>query len=115
MGLALRARAGADRCAGRPTRLVQEALELANKATFAQAELDAYEKVRDEIQQVHAIAEARWAEGEAAGFTKGEVAGFTKGETAGFTKGRDHRQESSRPRDPRGAQHSREHRSPCSY
>jgi predicted transposase/invertase (TIGR01784 family) len=47
--------------------LYREALELANKATFTQAELDAYEKTRDEIQQVLAISEARWAEGETAG------------------------------------------------
>ena len=70
----------------------REALALANKATFTQAELDAYEKVRDEIQQVLAIAEARWAEGraagEASGFVKGETAGFVKGETAGFVKGK---------------------------
>ena len=30
----------------------REALELANQAKFTQAELDAYEKVRDEIRQV---------------------------------------------------------------
>ena len=56
----------------------QEALALANKATFTQEELDACEKVRDEIQQVLAIAEARWAEGRAAG----EAEGFTKGKAA---------------------------------
>ncbi|MEP7122809.1 MAG: Rpn family recombination-promoting nuclease/putative transposase [Byssovorax sp.] len=52
-------------------RLYQDALALANKATFTQEELDAYEKTRDEIQQVLAIAEARWVEGEAAGELKG--------------------------------------------
>jgi hypothetical protein len=56
----------------------REALELANKATFTQEELDAYEKVRDEIQQVLAIAEARWAEGQAAG----EAIGILKGKAA---------------------------------
>jgi len=45
----------------------REALELANQAKFTQAELDAYEKVRDEIRQVLAIADARWAEGKAEG------------------------------------------------
>jgi hypothetical protein len=40
-----------------------DALELANKATFTVAELQAYEKARDEIQQVLEIAEARWAAG----------------------------------------------------
>ncbi len=53
----------------------REALALANKATFTQEELDAYEKVRDEIQQVLAIAEAKLAEGEAVGFTKGHMSG----------------------------------------
>ena len=62
----------------------REALELANQATFTQAELDAYEKTRDEIQQVLAIAHSR----EAIGFAKGETAGFAKGETAGFAKGK---------------------------
>ncbi len=62
----------------------REALDLANKATFSQEELDAYEKVIDEIQQVRDLAEAKWA----AGFTKGKTAGFVEGETAGFTKGK---------------------------
>lgn len=51
----------------------REALKLANQATFTQAELDVYEKTRDEIQQVLAIANAR----EAIGFAKGETAGKT--------------------------------------
>ncbi|HZF47798.1 MAG TPA: Rpn family recombination-promoting nuclease/putative transposase, partial [Polyangiaceae bacterium] len=42
-----------------------DALELANKAKFTAAELEAYQKVRDEIRQVLEIAEARFAEGEA--------------------------------------------------
>jgi predicted transposase/invertase (TIGR01784 family) len=45
----------------------REALELANKATFTDEELDAYQKVRDEIQQVRDLVEAKWADGEAAG------------------------------------------------
>jgi hypothetical protein len=57
----------------------RQALELANKATFTQDELDAYQKVTDEIEQVRVLAEAKWAEG----FAEGETAGFTKGETAG--------------------------------
>src|SRR5262249_8340101 len=60
-----------------------DALDLANQAKFTAAELQAYEKARDEIQQVRAIA----AEREAAGFAKGETAGFAKGETAGEVKG----------------------------
>jgi hypothetical protein len=44
--------------------------------------------VIDEIEQVKALAEAKWAEGEAAGFVKGEAAGFAKGESAGFAKGK---------------------------
>jgi predicted transposase/invertase (TIGR01784 family) len=62
----------------------REALALANKATFTQEELDAYEKVRDEIQQVLAIAEARWAEGKA----EGEATGFAKGEAVGLARGK---------------------------
>jgi hypothetical protein len=44
-----------------------DALALANKPKFSEAEMQAYEKVRDEIRQVHAIADARWAEGKAEG------------------------------------------------
>jgi hypothetical protein len=44
-----------------------DALELANKAKFTAAELEAYQKVRDEIRQVLEIAEARFAEGELKG------------------------------------------------
>ena len=61
----------------------REALALANKATFTQEELDAYEKVRDEIQQVLAIAEARWVEGKAEGEIEGEIRGEIKGKAAG--------------------------------
>jgi hypothetical protein len=42
----------------------REALELADKAMFSQEELDAYQKVVDEIQQVRELAEAKLAEGE---------------------------------------------------
>jgi predicted transposase/invertase (TIGR01784 family) len=52
----------------------REALELANKATFTQEELDAYQKVIDEIQQVRELAEAKLAEGEAIGLIKGKIA-----------------------------------------
>ncbi len=51
----------------------REALELANESTFTQEEHDAYQKVMDEIQQVRELAEAKWAEGEAAGVVKGKV------------------------------------------
>jgi predicted transposase/invertase (TIGR01784 family) len=61
----------------------REALQLANQATFTREELDAYQKVNDEIQQVLKIAEARWVEGKAEGFTEGEVSGLAKGKTAG--------------------------------
>jgi PD-(D/E)XK nuclease family transposase len=50
-----------------------DALDLANQAKFTAAELQAYEKARDEIRQVSEIAEARWAEGETAGVVKGKV------------------------------------------
>ena len=51
----------------------REALELADKATFSQEELDAYQKVFDEIQQVRDLADAKWAEGKAEGKTEGQV------------------------------------------
>ncbi|HZF54142.1 MAG TPA: hypothetical protein VE093_36100, partial [Polyangiaceae bacterium] len=47
----------------------------ANKAKFTAAELEAYQKVRDEIRQVLEIAEARFAEGEAKGKAEGEIKG----------------------------------------
>jgi predicted transposase/invertase (TIGR01784 family) len=55
-----------------------DALELANKAKFTVAELQAYEKARDEIRQVLEIAYARWAEGLAEGETRGETRGGVK-------------------------------------
>lgn len=48
----------------------RQALELANKATFSQAELDAYQKVMNEIQQAHEYGEVKWAEGLAEGKLK---------------------------------------------
>ena len=57
------------------TAAVQTALQV------TQAERDAYEKVRDEIWQVQAIADARWAEGMAKGEVKGRVEGKAEGET----------------------------------
>jgi hypothetical protein len=60
------------------------ALELANQAKFTAAELQAYEKARDEIRQVLEIAAARWAEG----LAEGEIKGFVKGETVGVVKGK---------------------------
>jgi hypothetical protein len=53
----------------------REALELANKATFTEAELEAYQKVTDEIQQVRDLAEAKLAEGLAKGEIKGKIEG----------------------------------------
>ena len=52
----------------------REALELADKATFTQEELDAYEKVIDEIQQVRDLTEAKFAEGETTGLVKAILA-----------------------------------------
>jgi hypothetical protein len=52
-----------------------DALELANQARFTVAELQAYEKTRDEIRQVLEIAAARFSEGLAAGELKGELKG----------------------------------------
>ena len=56
----------------------RQALELANEATFTQAELDAYRKVMDEIQQAREYGDAKKAEG----FAEGETAGFTKAKAA---------------------------------
>jgi PD-(D/E)XK nuclease family transposase len=56
-----------------------DALELANQATFTMAELEAYERVRDEIRQVLEIAEARWAEGKIEGKIEGRIEGEIKG------------------------------------
>jgi PD-(D/E)XK nuclease family transposase len=50
-----------------------DALELANQAKFTVAELQAYEKTRDEIRQVLEIAAARWAEGKAEGMREGKL------------------------------------------
>jgi hypothetical protein len=52
-----------------------EALELANQAKFTVAELQAYEKTRDEIRQVLEIARAKWAEGKLEGELKGKLEG----------------------------------------
>ncbi|MEI8257444.1 MAG: Rpn family recombination-promoting nuclease/putative transposase [Deltaproteobacteria bacterium] len=61
----------------------RDALELANQAKFSQDELQAYERVRDEIRQVFEIAAARWAEGKAEGERLGEAMGKAEGERAG--------------------------------
>jgi hypothetical protein len=60
---------------GLPQGPYREALSLANKATFTQLELDAYQKVRDEINQVRELAEAKWAAGLATGEAKGRAGG----------------------------------------
>jgi hypothetical protein len=54
-----------------------EALELANEAKFTVAELQAYERARDEIRQVLEIAEARWVEGKDEGKREGKIEGET--------------------------------------
>jgi len=60
----------------------RDALELANQARFTQEELQAYERVRDEIRQVLEIAAARWAEGLARGKAEGKAEGETTGRIA---------------------------------
>ena len=47
----------------------------ANKATFTQTELDAYQKVIDEINQARELAEARWEEGHKGGLAEGLAMG----------------------------------------
>ena len=56
----------------------RDALELANQAKFTKEELQAYERVRDEIRQVLEIAAARWAEGKAEGKAEGETAALVR-------------------------------------
>jgi len=51
------------------------ALELANEATFSDAELDAYRKARDEVQQMIQYGKDGEAKGEARGVVKGIEAG----------------------------------------
>ncbi len=51
----------------------REAVELANEATFTQAELDAYRKVMDEIQQAREYGDAKQAEGRAEGRAEGQA------------------------------------------
>jgi hypothetical protein len=48
------------------------ALELANKATFTQGELDAYRRVIDEIQQAEELAEVKQAQGRVEGLILGK-------------------------------------------
>ena len=64
----------------------RDALELANQAKFSLEEQDAFERVRYEIWQVHAIAEARSeaarAEGKAEGMAEGEALGRAEGRRA---------------------------------
>ncbi len=57
----------------------RDALDLANKATFSQGELDAYENVTYEIAQVEYIAEAREAKGKASGLAEGRRSGLAEG------------------------------------
>jgi flagellar biosynthesis/type III secretory pathway protein FliH len=63
------------------------ALELANKATFTQEELDAYQKVIDEIHQVKELAAAKLAEGHKTGLAEGHKAGLAEGHKAGLAEG----------------------------
>jgi hypothetical protein len=65
----------------------REALELANKATFSQAELDSYQKVMDEIEQAREYGEAKWAEGLAEGLAEGHKSGLAEGHKSGLVEG----------------------------
>jgi hypothetical protein len=51
----------------------REAIELANEATFSPAELDAYRKVIDEIQQAREYGQEQRSEGKAEGKAEGKV------------------------------------------
>ena len=65
----------------------RQALELANKATFTLEELDAYQKVNDEIEQVRELVEAKHAEGRTEGRAEGRAEGRTEGRTEGRAEG----------------------------
>ena len=54
----------------------RHALDLANKATFSQAELDAYQRVRDEIDQARQFADEAHEKGIAQGLAKGLTDGL---------------------------------------
>jgi len=83
--------AHAPQLAGMPADLLpgphRAALELANKATFTQDELEAYRKVIDEIQQVQELADAKWAEGKSIGHTEGLAEGLAEGHKSGLAEG----------------------------
>ncbi len=64
----------------------RQALELANKATFTQEELDAYQKAVDEIEQVRELVEAKHAEGRTEGRTEGKAEGLVEGETMALAR-----------------------------
>lgn len=66
----------------------REALALANKATFTQEELDAYQRVLDEIRQVRELADAKWAEGKAEGRAEGKAEGLAEGLAEGAARGK---------------------------
>jgi predicted transposase/invertase (TIGR01784 family) len=66
----------------------REALELANKATFSQADLDAYQKVMDEIEQAREYGEVKWAEGLAEGHKSGLAEGHKSGLAEGLATGK---------------------------
>jgi PD-(D/E)XK nuclease family transposase len=61
----------------------REALELANEATFSQAEMDVYRRVIDEIQQVIEIAESRYEKG----LLDGKKEGLREGKEEGLREG----------------------------
>ena len=56
-----------------PSGPYRAAVELANEATFTPAELEAYRKVMDEIQQAREYGDAREAKGETGGIAKGKA------------------------------------------
>ena len=58
----------------------RDALELANRAGFSAAELEAYQRVKDEIRQVIEIVAERESKGRAEGRAEGEVKGRAEGE-----------------------------------
>ena len=66
----------------------RDALELANESTFTPSELDAYQRVWDEINQAILLAEVKLAQGLAEGLAKGKAEGLAEGKAEGIAEGK---------------------------
>ncbi|HRI70834.1 MAG TPA: PD-(D/E)XK nuclease family transposase, partial [Polyangium sp.] len=64
-----------------------DALVVANQMTFTKAELEAYHKTVDEIEQLRVLLQAKSAESYKAGVAEGHKAGVAEGHKAGVAEG----------------------------